>query len=74
VPSFEFPRVYGEGRLKAIPDGWRVLKKILWEDINRGKQIIRTRTAKIRRLARDLQNLSKVEKNSIPDLDHEEAS
>jgi len=74
VPSFEFPRVYGEGRLKAIPDGWRVLKTILWEDINRGKQIIRTRTAKIRRLARDLQNLSKVEKNSIPDLDHEEAS
>jgi glycosyltransferase involved in cell wall biosynthesis len=31
VPSFEFKRVYGEGRLKAIPDGWRVLRTILKE-------------------------------------------
>lgn len=31
VPSFEFKRVYGEGRLQTIPDGWRVLKTILKE-------------------------------------------
>ena len=31
VPSFEARRVYGTGRLKAIPDGWRVLKAILHE-------------------------------------------
>lgn len=31
VPSFEDRRVYGEGRLKAIPDGWRVLKSIFRE-------------------------------------------
>lgn len=31
VPSFEAKRVYGEGRLKTIPDGWRVLKTIISE-------------------------------------------
>ena len=31
VPSFEAPRVYGEGRLRTIPDGWRVLKTIYRE-------------------------------------------
>ncbi len=31
VPSFEARRVYGEGRLRAIPDGWRVLKTIFRE-------------------------------------------
>jgi glycosyltransferase involved in cell wall biosynthesis len=31
VPSFEAPRVYGEGRLRTIPDGWRVLKTIYKE-------------------------------------------
>lgn len=31
VPSFEAKRIYGEGRLKAIPDGWRVLKAIFKE-------------------------------------------
>jgi glycosyltransferase involved in cell wall biosynthesis len=39
VPSFEAARVYGEGRLKTIPDGWRVLKTIVKEWIrlyNRG--------------------------------------
>jgi len=34
VPSFEAKRVYGSGRLKAIPDGWRVLKTILRERIS----------------------------------------
>jgi glycosyltransferase involved in cell wall biosynthesis len=31
VPSFEAKRFYGEGRLKTIPDGWRVLKTIFKE-------------------------------------------
>ena len=31
VPSFEAPRVYGVGRLRTIPDGWRVLKTIFKE-------------------------------------------
>lgn len=31
VPSFEFPRFHGKGRLRTIPDGWRVLKTILAE-------------------------------------------
>lgn len=31
VPSFEARRVYGEGHLKTIPDGWRVLKTIVKE-------------------------------------------
>jgi glycosyltransferase involved in cell wall biosynthesis len=31
VPSFEAPRVHGVSRLRAIPDGWRVLKTIFAE-------------------------------------------
>jgi len=31
VPSFEAPRLHGESHLRAIPDGWRVLKTILRE-------------------------------------------
>jgi len=31
VPSFEARRVYGEGRLRTLPDGWRVLKTI-WRE------------------------------------------
>jgi glycosyltransferase involved in cell wall biosynthesis len=31
VPSFEAPRVHGVGRLRALPDGWRVLKTIIKE-------------------------------------------
>ncbi len=31
VPSFEASRVFGEGRLKTIPDGWRVLRTIATE-------------------------------------------
>jgi hypothetical protein len=31
VASFEEKRVVGEGRLRAIPDGWRVLRAILSE-------------------------------------------
>jgi glycosyltransferase involved in cell wall biosynthesis len=31
VPSFEAARVYGDSKLKTIPDGWRVLKTIFKE-------------------------------------------
>ncbi len=31
VPSFESARVYGEGHLQTLPDGWRVLKTIIKE-------------------------------------------
>lgn len=31
VPSFEAPRVHGSGRLRTLPDGWRVLKTIVRE-------------------------------------------
>jgi len=31
IPSFEASRVYGTGRLKTFPDGWRVLKAIFKE-------------------------------------------
>lgn len=31
VPSFESPRLNGESNLRAIPDGWRVLKTIFRE-------------------------------------------
>ena len=34
VPSFEYKRVYGEGRLRTLPDGWRVLKTITKEVMN----------------------------------------
>lgn len=31
VPSFEAKRVHGESNLRAVPDGWRVLKTIIKE-------------------------------------------
>jgi glycosyltransferase involved in cell wall biosynthesis len=31
VPSYEYRRRHGEGRLRTIPDGWRVLKTIIAE-------------------------------------------
>jgi glycosyltransferase involved in cell wall biosynthesis len=31
VPSFEAARIRGEGRLRTVPDGWRVLKTIFCE-------------------------------------------
>ncbi|MGY8635128.1 glycosyltransferase family 2 protein [Bradyrhizobium sp. 14AA] len=33
VASFEAPRISGESNLRAIPDGWRVLKTILRERV-----------------------------------------
>lgn len=35
VPSFESKRQYGEGRLRTIPDGWRVLRTIFKERARR---------------------------------------
>ena len=35
VPSFEAKRQYGEGRLRTIPDGWRVLRTIFSERARR---------------------------------------
>ncbi len=35
IPSFEAERVYGTGRLRTIPDGWRVLKAIFRERFGR---------------------------------------
>jgi len=35
VPSFEAARVHGIGRLRTIPDGWRVLKTIFKEFVDR---------------------------------------
>jgi glycosyltransferase involved in cell wall biosynthesis len=34
VPSFEAPRINGEGRLRTLPDGWRVLTTIFHEAID----------------------------------------
>ena len=42
VPSFEAKRVHGEGRLRTIPDGWRVLKAI-WREIRRTRRERRPR-------------------------------
>src|SRR4051794_37568815 len=40
VPSFEAARVYGEGRLRTIPDGWRVLKTIFSERFARAQTYV----------------------------------
>jgi glycosyltransferase involved in cell wall biosynthesis len=44
VPSFEAKRFYGEGRLKTIPDGWRVLKTIFKERWRRDQRVARQRS------------------------------
>jgi hypothetical protein len=31
VPSYEWPRIFGESNLRAVRDGWRILKVILRE-------------------------------------------
>lgn len=38
VPSFELQRVVGVGRLRTIPDGWRVLRTILRERHRPGRR------------------------------------
>jgi glycosyltransferase involved in cell wall biosynthesis len=42
IPSFEAKRIYGDGRLKAIPDGTRILKTIMRERL-RGSSTRRLR-------------------------------
>lgn len=37
VPSFESCRIHGQSNLRAIPDGWRVLKTIVRERLGMGK-------------------------------------
>ncbi len=39
VPSFEAPRVHGVGRLRTIPDGWRVLKTLVRERIQHEREL-----------------------------------
>jgi glycosyltransferase involved in cell wall biosynthesis len=57
VPSFEFPRVHGKGRLKTIPDGWRVLKTIFREAVSRSEQFLRRQPpTRDRWLTNSLQN------------------
>ena len=36
VPSYEEQRIYGDSNLRAIPDGWRILKLIFREVVNKG--------------------------------------
>jgi glycosyltransferase involved in cell wall biosynthesis len=42
VPSFEAKRVYGEGRLRTIPDGMRVLRTIVAEWFRRDSRATRS--------------------------------
>jgi glycosyltransferase involved in cell wall biosynthesis len=56
VASFEAERIFGESHLKALPDGWRVLKTILREWLSsyaRTPHHNATRSAKAGRLAVD---------------------
>src|SRR5215216_7479288 len=57
VPSFEYARIHGHGKLRTIPDGWRVLKAIFREAASRSEQFLRGQTAtRDRRLTNNLQN------------------
>jgi glycosyltransferase involved in cell wall biosynthesis len=57
VPSFEYARVHGTGKLKTIPDGWRVLKTIFREAVTRSGRFLRVQTApRGRRSTSSLQN------------------
>ena len=40
VPSFEACRIHGESNLRAIPDGWRVLRTILGEWTTRRRPVV----------------------------------
>src|SRR6266498_1518377 len=68
VPSFEFARVFGKGRLKAIPDGWRVLKTIFNEAVRRGEGMIFIPVTGGRQRLAD----SVLETETVPDVDGEE--
>lgn len=45
IPSFEDKRKYGQGHLRTLPDGWRVLKTILHERFASGHDGARRRAA-----------------------------
>lgn len=64
VPSFEFPRVHGIGRLRTIPDGWRVLKTIFWETVRRQDPMIASLVTESEQLVEILP-----EQESIPELE-----
>ena len=49
VPSFEDKRIYGEGRLRTIPDGWRVLKAIVREWLTPPHPFVRQTPAQVER-------------------------
>lgn len=52
VPSFESRRVYGSGRLRTIPDGWRVLKTIFAERFRPSRPVIAQPGVETIRMAR----------------------
>jgi glycosyltransferase involved in cell wall biosynthesis len=52
VPSFEARRVYGVGRLRTIPDGWRVLKTIFAERFRRSQPVVSQPGVETLRMAR----------------------
>lgn len=48
VPSYEAERIHGTSNLRAIPDGWRVLKTIIKERLKPGIGPERSREARLR--------------------------
>jgi glycosyltransferase involved in cell wall biosynthesis len=67
VPSFEYARIHGHGKLKTIPDGWRVLKTIFREAASRSEQFLRRQpSTRDRRLTNSPQNTiaTKIESSS----------
>lgn len=67
VPSFEYPRVHGNGRLRTIPDGWRVLKTIFSEAMPGRQSMVFIPVTGTKQL-----NESALETDSISDFDGEE--
>ena len=39
VASFEWSRIHGESNLRAVPDGWRILKTIIRERVARQSRV-----------------------------------
>ncbi|HZQ10386.1 MAG TPA: glycosyltransferase family 2 protein [Anaerolineae bacterium] len=44
VPSFEAPRINGTGRLRTLPDGWRVLMTIFHEAVDHHLRFLRSKS------------------------------
>ncbi len=49
IPSFEEERIYGQSNLKAIPDGWRILKLIFREVVNRSNRKQNTNGSRVQK-------------------------